>query len=274
MSLLQGKGGALQGDKKALQKAIEALGGRGSSGEGRDTDDHLAPLYDRKAIAAGAGKKSKQVQPPSDDEDDEEEEEEEEDDDEEDDIAAFVRSVDKKATKKGKGKEGKEGKKGKGKAAYGDFDADYDDADFAGASAGGEGRKRRRAPDGSMGDDGEDGDDLSSSLVEDFARKKKQYLTKKKEHYQPEKRFGGREDAMPASGKRAASYEIMKNRGLTPHRKKENRNPRVKKRHAYEKAIVRRKGQVREVIAGGAAAYGGEMTGIKANISRGRKIGN
>ena len=69
-------------------------------------------------------------------------------------------------------------------------------------------------------------------------------------------------------------YEIMKNRGLTPHRKKENRNPRVKKRHQYEKAIVRRKGQVREVIAGAAGSYGGELTGIKANIARSRKIGN
>ena len=66
----------------------------------------------------------------------------------------------------------------------------------------------------------------------------------------------------------------MKNRGLTPHRKKENKNPRVKKRHAYEKALVRRKGQVREVIEGGAAAYGGELTWIKANLSRSRKIGN
>ena len=297
LSLLQGKGGM---DKNALLRTIQALGGEGGTGTGsgggggrggglRETDDNLAPLHTRKSLAAGEGgkSKSKQAQPPSDDEDeeeeDEEEEEEEEDSEEEDDIAAFMRAANQKAGKKGdKGKDGKEGKgKGKGKAAYDDFDADYDEGDLSmgGAKGGAEGARRRRpAPDGPMtGGPGdtpeEEEEEEGSDLVDAFARRKKEYLLKKKEHYEPEKRFGGREDALPVSGKRAASYEIMKNRGLTPHRKKENRNPRVKKRHAYEKAIVRRKGQVREVIEGG-AAYGGELTGIKANISRGRKIGN
>lgn len=46
-------------------------------------------------------------------------------------------------------------------------------------------------------------------------------------------------------GKRAITYQMAKNKGLTPHRKKEQRNPRVKHRNKYRKAKIRRKGAVR-----------------------------
>jgi U3 small nucleolar RNA-associated protein 3 len=65
----------------------------------------------------------------------------------------------------------------------------------------------------------------------------------------------------------------MTNRGLVPHRKKSNRNPRVKKREAFAKAVIARKGQVQDIKSGSATNYGGELTGIKANLSRSRKIG-
>lgn len=74
--------------------------------------------------------------------------------------------------------------------------------------------------------------------------------------------------------KRGASYQIIKNRGLTAHKNKLNRNPRVKKRVQYRKAVIRRKGQVRDVRTGEMGAYGGEGTGIKSNLSRSRKIRN
>lgn len=45
-------------------------------------------------------------------------------------------------------------------------------------------------------------------------------------------------------GKRAITYEMAKNKGLTPYRKKEQRNPRVKYRNKYHKALIRRKGAV------------------------------
>lgn len=45
--------------------------------------------------------------------------------------------------------------------------------------------------------------------------------------------------------KRAITYEMAKNRGLTPYRKKELRNPRVKHRNKYRKATIRRRGAVR-----------------------------
>lgn len=51
-------------------------------------------------------------------------------------------------------------------------------------------------------------------------------------------------DSITENGKRAITYEIAKNKGLTPHRKKEQRNPRVKHRNKYRQAKIRRKGAV------------------------------
>ena len=74
----------------------------------------------------------------------------------------------------------------------------------------------------------------------------------KKEKYQPESRIAGALEAQLEADratrgetKRGVSYTIIKNRGLTPHKNKLNRNPRTKKREKYREAIIRRKGQVR-----------------------------
>lgn len=45
-------------------------------------------------------------------------------------------------------------------------------------------------------------------------------------------------------GKRAITYQISRNKGLTPKRKKEQRNPRVKHRKKFRKAVIKRKSQV------------------------------
>lgn len=74
-------------------------------------------------------------------------------------------------------------------------------------------------------------------------------------------------------GERAISKTIMKNRGLVAHKSKLNRNPRVKKREQYRKALVRRKGHVRDVRTDEGHRYGGEETGIKSGLSRSRKLG-
>lgn len=74
-----------------------------------------------------------------------------------------------------------------------------------------------------------------------------------------------------ALSKRAITYKMAKNKGLTPHRKKEQRNPRVKHRMKYRKAVIRRKGAVREPRKE-ISRYGGEHSGIKANVSRSVKI--
>ncbi|KAJ8968912.1 hypothetical protein NQ317_016523 [Molorchus minor] len=71
--------------------------------------------------------------------------------------------------------------------------------------------------------------------------------------------------------KRAITYEMAKNKGLTPYRKKELRNPRVKHRLKYRKAIIRRKGAVREPRTE-LTRYSGEISGIKASVSKSIKI--
>lgn len=72
-------------------------------------------------------------------------------------------------------------------------------------------------------------------------------------------------------GKRAITYQIAKNKGLTPYRKKEQRNPRVKHRNKYRKAKIRRKGAVREVRKE-LTRYGGEISGIKASVKKSIKL--
>ncbi|KAH8292712.1 hypothetical protein KR018_004160 [Drosophila ironensis] len=75
----------------------------------------------------------------------------------------------------------------------------------------------------------------------------------------------------PESARRGITYQMAKNKGLTPHRKKELRNPRVKHRGKYRKALVRRKGAVRTVRKE-TKRYGGELSGIKASVTKSVKF--
>lgn len=74
-------------------------------------------------------------------------------------------------------------------------------------------------------------------------------------------------------GKRAITYAISKNKGLAPRRKKDVRNPRVKKRKKFEEK-KKKLGSTRAVFKGGEGrgGYGGELTGIKKNLVRGVKL--
>ncbi|XP_076753966.1 UTP3 small subunit processome component Sas10 [Xylocopa sonorina] len=71
--------------------------------------------------------------------------------------------------------------------------------------------------------------------------------------------------------KRGITYQIAKNKGLTPCRKKEQRNPRVKHRNKYRKAKIRRKGAVRAVRKE-VTRYAGEISGIKAGVKKSIKL--
>lgn len=92
----------------------------------------------------------------------------------------------------------------------------------------------------------------------------------KKQLYQVAPKYPGIETEV--TGERAISKVILKNRGLVAHKAKINRNPRVKKREQYRKALIRRKGKVREIRTDEGHRYGGEETGIKTKISRSRKL--
>ncbi|KAI8469299.1 MAG: Sas10 C-terminal domain-containing protein [Monoraphidium minutum] len=74
-------------------------------------------------------------------------------------------------------------------------------------------------------------------------------------------------------GQRPISYAIQKNRGLTPHRRKDLKNPRKKHRIKFQAAQVRRKGQVQGVREAPGSGYAGEATGVKANIAKSRVLG-
>ena len=94
----------------------------------------------------------------------------------------------------------------------------------------------------------------------------KQKLKRKKEENSTEEQALEDQNA-----KRAITYQIAKNRGLTPRRKKIDRNPRVKHREKFRKAKIRRRGQVREVRRE-EQRYTGELSGIRAGVKKSIKL--
>ena len=107
--------------------------------------------------------------------------------------------------------------------------------------------------------------------------------TKKRAKYTVASRFGdwtvtAAEPSVLGGDRRAASKAIVGNKGLAPHKPRKNRNPRVKKKVKYAKALIRRKGQIREAPPADAgtsrtSSYAGEATGIRGAISRSRRLG-
>ncbi|KAK5872632.1 hypothetical protein PBY51_013314 [Eleginops maclovinus] len=71
--------------------------------------------------------------------------------------------------------------------------------------------------------------------------------------------------------KRGITYQMAKNKGLTPKRKKIDRNPRVKHREKFRRAKIRRKGQVRDVRRE-ETRYSGERSGIRAGVKKSVKL--
>ncbi|XP_064084332.1 something about silencing protein 10-like [Macrobrachium nipponense] len=90
------------------------------------------------------------------------------------------------------------------------------------------------------------------------------------EHYEQENPEPEKH-ALDADEKRAIGYTIAKNKGLTPYRNKDQRNPRVRYRNKYTKTLKRRKSQVQNVRKE-VSRYEGEMTGIKSHTIRSIKI--
>ncbi|GJP53320.1 hypothetical protein CLOM_g12471 [Closterium sp. NIES-68] len=80
------------------------------------------------------------------------------------------------------------------------------------------------------------------------------------------------EPTVDEDGRRQITTQIERNRGLMAHRNKAVKNPRKKYKLKHANAVVRRKGQVRDVKRE-TAPYGGESTGIRSSISRSVRIG-
>ncbi|KAI5369254.1 Putative sas10 domain-containing protein [Septoria linicola] len=81
------------------------------------------------------------------------------------------------------------------------------------------------------------------------------------------------QETVGEDGKRKISYMIEKNKGLTPHRKKDVRNPRVKKRKKYDEK-KKKLASIKPVYKGGEGrgGYGGELTGIKGGLVKSTKL--
>ncbi|KAG2186968.1 hypothetical protein INT44_003196 [Umbelopsis vinacea] len=114
-------------------------------------------------------------------------------------------------------------------------------------------------------------EDENDDLYEQVKAKKAALKESKKADYEAT-RMPIIADADLADGdKRSVTWQILKNRGLTPHRKKENRNSRVKHRSKYEKKM-KNLSSFRAVAKTQDGAYGGEKTGIRTGLARSVKL--
>ncbi|KAI0322424.1 Sas10 C-terminal domain-containing protein [Amylostereum chailletii] len=124
-------------------------------------------------------------------------------------------------------------------------------------------RKRARddAEDAEGG--GEEGDDGYYSLIQ---QQKKEHKDVKKAEYDAAKAAAKMDLDVrdSADGPRGLTRAILKNRGLTPHRTKSVRNPRVKKRQKFDKAQKKLASQKAVFKAGprDVTRYEGEKSGI------------
>jgi len=163
-------------------------------------------------------------------------------------------------------KESVKGGRGLGGDDLSDGDPEVDmEMEFTGfnGDVGGSRSGKKRSLDDSDEEDGDVDPGEYYSLVERSAKEKK---GKKKAEYDAAR--AAERDTLTApetaDGPRALTRAILKNRGLTPHRSKSVRNPRVKKRQKFEKAKKKVSSQ-RAVYKGGigdAAHYQGEKSGI------------
>ncbi|KAK6006434.1 hypothetical protein QM012_006844 [Aureobasidium pullulans] len=121
-----------------------------------------------------------------------------------------------------------------------------------------------------------DDDEDYYDMVASKAAKKKSDKAAEAAAFREAAASGGRvieKEEVGPDGKRAITYAIEKNKGLTPHRKKDVRNPRVKKRKKFEEK-KKKLASIKPVYKGGEGrgGYGGELTGIKKGLVRSTKL--
>ena len=123
----------------------------------------------------------------------------------------------------------------------------------------------------------EDEDDYYDLIASRAASKKAAKASLAAAHAQAAKEGGivriVDDETVGEDGKRGISYQIEKNKGITPKRKKDVRNPRVKKRKKFEDK-KKKLGSIKPVYKGGEGrgGYGGELTGIKKGLVKSIKL--
>lgn len=105
--------------------------------------------------------------------------------------------------------------------------------------------------------------------IEEKTNEKKARLKEEKERLENYYEYREIEEV---EGKRKITREILKNIGLRRKRKREDRNPRVKNRKKYLKALKRRKGQVTP-MRDQSKPYSGEETGINKHTVKTIRLG-
>ncbi|KAF9046408.1 Sas10 C-terminal domain-containing protein [Panaeolus papilionaceus] len=115
-------------------------------------------------------------------------------------------------------------------------------------------------------DDG-DGDESPDDYYELVKKKSKEKKEKKKAEYEEEHGRIRVDEEEGASGPRSLTRAILTNKGLTPHRPKVVRNPRVKKRQKYEKAKKKVSSQ-KAVYKGGLSESKGRYDGERSGITK------
>jgi U3 small nucleolar RNA-associated protein 3 len=138
----------------------------------------------------------------------------------------------------------------------GDFDVEAEDG-MEGVAKGKGKRKHDDIDDGSADEEGPDG------YYELVKKKSKEAKQQKKADYEAARAAERPNfDEGDLDGPRAPTRAILANKGLTPRRSKEQRNPRVKKRKRFEKAKRKVSSQKAIYRGGEGKGYEGEKSGI------------
>jgi U3 small nucleolar RNA-associated protein 3 len=120
-----------------------------------------------------------------------------------------------------------------------------------------------------------DNEDEYYDMVAGATQKKKQDKAARLEAIAAARKDGRVVEAkeLGPDGKRQITYQIQKNKGLAPKRKKEVRNPRVKKRMRYEEKQKKLK-TIKATYKGGEGkgGYQGELSGIKTGVVKSVKL--
>ncbi|KAK0709153.1 Sas10 C-terminal domain-containing protein [Lasiosphaeria miniovina] len=144
-----------------------------------------------------------------------------------------------------------------------------------GTELGGDGDHSGDDNEGTVAREVRDGEDAYYDMVAHAAQRKRTDKTARHEALakaKKDERIVESAEIGP-DGKRQITYQIQKNKGLMPTRRKEVRNPRVKKRMMYED----KKKKLRSVKATykggeGRGGYQGELSGIKTNLVKSTKL--